>query len=95
MGFTINLLNPKIAVMYLSLLPQFIRPGEGSVLTQSIALGTTQIVVSITVNAMIVMLAGAIARGLAAHPRWLIVQRWIMASVLGGLAARMLLDGRR
>src|SRR5436190_8220295 len=38
MGFVTNLLNPKIAVMYLSLLPQFISPDHGSVLAQSLML---------------------------------------------------------
>src|ERR1700722_3386518 len=38
MGFVTTLFNPKIAVMYLSLLPQFITPaaGHGSVLAQSL-----------------------------------------------------------
>src|ERR1700757_739906 len=39
MGLVTNLLNPKIAMLYLALLPQFIDP-TGSVLTQSLALGS-------------------------------------------------------
>ena len=50
MGFVTNLLNPKIAVLYLSLLPQFIDPAGGSVLGQSLALGVVQIMLSIAVN---------------------------------------------
>ena len=62
MGFLTNLLNPKVAVMYLSLLPQFLHPdSEGSVLLQSIVLGSTQIAVSVTVNGIIALTAGSIA----------------------------------
>jgi threonine/homoserine/homoserine lactone efflux protein len=95
MGLTTNLLNPKAAVLYLSLLPQFIVPNHGSVLTQSIVLGFTQIAVSLSVNAMIVMLAGTIARILSQRPTWQSIQRWIMGCVLAGLALRMLAEGRR
>ncbi|RDE00867.1 LysE family translocator [Paracoccus pantotrophus] len=95
MGFLTNLLNPKIAVMYLSLLPQFIRPEAGSVLTQSLALGTVQIAVSVSVNALIALAAGQIAVILAGRPAWLLVQRGLMGTVLAGLALRMLTEARR
>ena len=51
MGFVTNLLNPKIAMLYLALLPQFIDPAVGSVLTQSLTLGAIQAVISVSVNA--------------------------------------------
>lgn len=95
MGFLTNLLNPKIAVMYLSLLPQFIDPAHGSVFSQSMVLGFTQIVVSVGVNAAIAMLAGSIAGFLASRPRWVQVQRWLMGTVLAGLALRMLTEARK
>jgi threonine/homoserine/homoserine lactone efflux protein len=94
MGFLTNLLNPKVAVMYLSLLPQFLHPdGEGSVLMQSIVLGSTQILVSVSVNGMIALTAGSIAGFLAARPTWQMVQRWLMGTVLAGLAVRMAVEG--
>jgi threonine/homoserine/homoserine lactone efflux protein len=95
MGFLTNLLNPKIAVMYLSLLPQFVDPAVGGVLLQSLVLGTVQIAVSATVNAAIAIAAGSIAAFLAARPAWLAVQRWLMGAVLAGLAVRMATEARR
>jgi threonine/homoserine/homoserine lactone efflux protein len=95
MGFITNLLNPKIAMLYLALLPQFIDPAAGNVLTQSLALGFTQIVISVSVNALIALVAGSIALFLARRPTWLLVQRWLMGTALAGLAMKMALESRR
>lgn len=95
MGLFTNLLNPKIAVMYLSLLPQFVDPAHGSVLGQTLALGTVQIAISLAVNGCLVVGAGAVARFLVRRPGWAAVQRWIMGSVLAALAVRMATEARR
>jgi threonine/homoserine/homoserine lactone efflux protein len=95
MGFVTNLLNPKIAMLYLALLPQFVDPTQGSVLTQSIAFGLTQIAVSVSINALIALAAGSIAAFFGTRPTWLRVQRYLMGTVLAGLALRMALETRR
>jgi threonine/homoserine/homoserine lactone efflux protein len=95
MGLMTNLLNPKVAVMYLSLLPQFVDPDRGGVLTQLLVLGAVQITTSLTVNAIIAIMAGSIATFLAGRPFWLVVQRWLMGTVLVGMALRMATEARR
>jgi threonine/homoserine/homoserine lactone efflux protein len=95
MGFITNLLNPKIAMLYLALLPQFIDPQAGSVLTQSLVLGSVQTTISVGVNGLIALGAGSIALFLGERPTWLKLQRWLMGTVLAGLAVRMALETKR
>lgn len=95
MGLLTALLNPKIAALYLSLLPQFIAPANGNVLGQTILLGATHIAVSFTVNTLIVFTASAVSAFLAGRPLWALVQRWLMGTVLAGLAVRMAIDTSR
>ncbi|WP_328390589.1 LysE family translocator [Nocardia sp. NBC_00416] len=95
MGLVTNLLNPKIAVMYLALIPQFVSPGAGPVWSQSLILGAVQIAVALLVNALIVGTAGTVATFLGGRPVWLRVQRLLMGTVLGTMAALLLTDRTR
>ncbi|WP_433681178.1 LysE family translocator [Nocardia sp. CA-119907] len=95
MGLVTNLLNPKIAIMYMALIPQFVVPEHGRVWLQSLCLGSVQIAVALTVNGLIVLGAGGIAAFLTGRPLWLRIQRYVMGTMLGGIAVLLATDRAR
>ena len=88
-GFLTNVLNPKVALFYLSFFPQFIKPEYGSIMIQSLQLGATQVFVSFSINFIIVLTASKAAVFFAKNPSWVKAQKWFMPSVLTGLAIKM------
>ena len=95
MGLFTNLLNPKAALMYGSLIPQFLDPSAGHVIAQGFLLGGVQITISMLVNATIVVTAGTIAVFLARRPTWLRAQRYVTGTLLGAIALRLATDTTR
>lgn len=95
MGFYTSVLNPKIAIFYVSIFPQFISPENGSLFWQSLELSLVQVCISSMGNFFVVLSAAAIASWFAQKPTWMAVQRYFMGLVLAGLAARLALEQRR
>lgn len=94
MGLLTSVLNPKIAIFYLSILPQFILPDEGSVLLQSLVLGITQIFIGSSINLVVLLSAATIAGWFSRNRLWLAIQRYVMGFVLGVLAVRLFAQQR-
>jgi len=94
MGLLTSILNPKVAIFYLSVLPQFISPESGSVLAQSLLLGATQICIGSSVNLVVTLCAAGIAGWFSRNRFWLAVQRYLMGLVLGALALKLLSQQR-
>lgn len=64
-GLITNLLNPKAAVFYVAVLPEFIRPGAGSVMSQTLTLSAIYVTVATVIHSGIVALAGTLQSKIA------------------------------
>lgn len=90
-GLVTNLLNPKIALLYAAILPQFIEASQ-PVWPQFLVLGAVQIVVGVTVNGLVVVSAGRLAGFLRARPLAIRVQRWVSGTVLAVFALKLAVE---
>lgn len=95
MGATTSLLNPKLAMIFLSLLPQFIDHQQGSVLEQSLVLGSSLIVLFALINGFVAVSSGKAAAFLAHRPGLLRLQRWLMGILLLAMALEMAFQAAR
>jgi threonine/homoserine/homoserine lactone efflux protein len=95
MGLLTCLLNPKIAILYISLLPQFLDPSRGHLGLQSLILGLGQLTVGVVMNAVFVITAGSVAVFLARRPTWMRIHRYLTGTALAVFAIRLATDRAR
>lgn len=84
-GLITNLLNPKAAVFYIAVLPEFIRPDSGSVMRQTLLLSVIYVAIATLIHATIVALAGSLQSVIVTANNRVIIRR-AFALMLVGIA---------
>jgi threonine/homoserine/homoserine lactone efflux protein len=88
------ILNPKVALFYVAVLPPFIDPSRGDVFMQGAVLGGIQVLVCTVGDALLVATSGGVARFLQKRPLWMAAQRWVLGGALALLAVKLATDRR-
>src|SRR5262245_7232920 len=81
-GLITNLLNPKAAVFYVAVLPEFIRPGADTVMSQTLALSAVYVTIATVIHAGIVALAGSLQSMVAASNRRRMIRRLLALALV-------------
>ncbi|WP_414451445.1 LysE family translocator [Burkholderia sp. 22PA0099] len=88
-GVLIDILNPKVAIFFLALLPQFVVAGAGPVPLQLGVHGTLIIAVAALIEPPLIVLGARLSQGLRANRR---VSAWLdraLGAFFLGLAAKL------
>ncbi len=93
-GVLVNLLNPKVPVLMLALLPQFLDPDAGRLALQTVLLGSLHVVIASLVLSTIVLTARRAATTVRRRPGMQTALRWVSGTLLFGFGARMLIAGQ-
>lgn len=93
-GLLTNLLNPKMALFMLALLPQFLKPEAGSLLLQVAVLASILNLMGLIANGIVIMTASRLGRAIASRPHLALWPQRILGAVFGGLALRLAFASR-
>jgi len=84
-GLTTNLLNPKAAVFYVAVLPDFVQIGRGSVAAQTLMLSAIYVGIATAIHLIIVLLASRLQTVIATPEKRRTVRR-VLAVLLAAIA---------
>ena len=84
-GVVVNVLNPKVALFFLSFLPQFIHPEQGHPALQAFLLGLVFVVLAFVTDGMYAIVASELRDVLVRGRALPFVQRYVAGTVLIGL----------
>ena len=93
-GALVNILNPKVGLFFLAFLPQFIDPVPGIATVQTFLLGLWFNVGGTVVNVGVALVSARAASGLRRVNGVGRAARWLTASLMGGLAVKLVTSDR-
>jgi threonine/homoserine/homoserine lactone efflux protein len=89
-GLTVNLLNPKVIIFFVTFLPQFVVTADPHTPGKLLFLGLFFTVVNIPVCGILILVADRIAGMMKRSARITRVVDWLFAGVLGGFAVKLI-----
>jgi len=84
----VNVLNPKTAVFFLALLPQFVDPGHGSPTLQLVVLGSTFLLLGLCTDGAYALVAARVGGALRRSRAYEGLRRWVTGTVYVALGVR-------
>lgn len=94
-GFVVGVTNPKAAVFFAAILPQFTDPAAGHVPLQMLVLGLVFVVIAMVCDGVWALVAGSAGQRLASSPRRLEAIGGAGGVVLVGLGLGLAVTGRK
>ncbi|MFK7942003.1 MAG: LysE family translocator [Paracoccaceae bacterium] len=94
-GLITNLLNPKVALFFLALFPQFLEPAQGLIGLQVMVLAMLFVAIDFAVHGVVIWTAGSIKS--LSTGRWKLKRYsgYFLGLVFTGLATRLVLEEQR
>ena len=86
-GVVVNVLNPKVALLFVSLLPQFVDPDAGRVPLQLLVLGMMWVVIAFLGDCIWALIGGTAGGLLRRSARARTAERYVTGGVFVGLGA--------
>ena len=84
-GIVVNVLNPKVALFFLSFLPQFIHPTDGRVGTQALVLGLVFVTIGCITDSTYSLVASTLRSALLGGRTLPFIRRYVAGTVFIGL----------
>ena len=88
----VEVTNPKTALFFLALLPQFVSPETGPVAPQLLVLGLIVTLSAIPCDLLVAFFAGKVAHWLKRHPSAQTIQDRVSGTILTGLGSYIIVD---